>query len=129
MVKAKLFFLALLIIAGIFVSSFAQQPQAIKKTVKAQPVASLQVPTMQSLTRALTFSAFQKKASDIVKNILGETTEGLEKSADNVEKKATTMIYETALKPILQQVNNLPEAQRVKLLETVCRDTILDKPE
>lgn len=121
-VIAKLFFLATLIISALLLSTIVHshpRPQAAKPT----PQAVLGASSFDDFQKALKGDAdiVGKKGQELKQEILRQAAKLMAQKQGEIESSVSAILYQNAVKPLLEQINRLPEEQKKILKEAVCK--------
>ena len=121
LIKIKLVFLVSLIITGLIFSFFIKKPKPSEKDLpkKEGVLGSEKNPQRFNLSK------IEDDISQIGKQILGETTNFINQTTSSVASEASntisSLIYNTTIKPIINQIQHLPTDQQEKIKEEICK--------
>jgi len=127
-VKAKLYFLVALIIGGIIVSGYVMRRKSISPSSRTSSSANanraIQPANIKGQVQAVMDSAnletLSEKAQEAKLFIINAAHETFDNTASQAGEVATDVLFDSAVKPIVQQIDRLPQPQQVKLREYMC---------
>jgi len=114
----KLLFLVSLVATGIFLDRFF-----VRKNID--------VPSILGKTKE-TERKQEKKTSDFIEDslkktqklgesVLGETTNFIQNTAENISTSVSDLIYENSLGKIVDQIDKLPKDQQERIKDQICK--------
>lgn len=122
----KLLFLLILLGFGFFVST-SVKPSKIAKN-RQKPITNLpknltmpQIGEIAGIIDDLNSESLKKAADETTNFIVGEAGDIIAKSASEAGAVAGVYIFEQAIKPIVNQINNLSPEQREILKKQLCQ--------
>lgn len=123
LVKAKIAFLILLIAGGMLAyylvrNRYAGVPES-QRHVSLPNTADI-AGQVQGVFNTAQLDTLGKKAGEAQEYLINAAHETFEKKASEAGSVATDYLFDSAVKPIVQQIEKLPENQQIKLREYVC---------
>lgn len=119
---AKVIFLALIIFLGFILSTFFKPQKPVEPAKDKQILGEAADEEKASeIKKTLNLAELEKKAKETKDFILGETTSLVEKSKTAVQEEVSSAVYQTTLKPIVDQINRLPADQQERIREQICK--------
>lgn len=119
LVKIKLVLLFSLIITGLIFSFF------LKKPTKENLPKKDNILGVENNPQAINLPKIEEDVSQITKQILSETTNYINQTTSNVASTAansiSSFIYDSAVKPIIDQIQRLPQDQQERVKEQICK--------
>lgn len=101
----------------------AQTPR--KKSSKNDLFKKENVLGTKNNSKILNLPKIENDLGQVSQKILGETTSFFNQTKSNIASQASntfsSFIYDTAIKPIIDQIEHLPKKQQEKIKERICR--------
>ncbi len=115
-VKIKLLLLLILIIVGFFIPVFIKKPteENLKKNGEVFGEAI-------SITPIINFKELEKQGNQLKEQILGETAAFVSQTASSAGNTVSSFIYDSTIKPIMDQIQKLPKNQQEKVKKQICK--------
>lgn len=131
-IALKLSFLCIIILIGLF-ASFRPKVEPLKPPIEETSLKSkkntesvLGIDTQKTaneLQKQLSSDMlnFSKQAADTKDTILSESESFLRQTSQELQKNTTNLLFQSAIKPILDKINTLPKSQQDYLKDQICK--------
>lgn len=116
---------ALVPIVSKFIPKKASVPSVLGGESKAAAKEAPKIPDIETIKKYVTLEKIIEKAQELAGNIeekvLGQASEAVGKAAEETKEKVQDSIIDAALKPLVDKIEELPEAQQDKVKEAICK--------